>query len=403
MNSEVSVTRLLSLVTGISLMAALGGSISSSVGQTIYEAENANLSGPSVANTYAGYTGTGYADYNGAATDYIEFSLNAISAGTYPIAFRYANGGTGDRPLQLKVNGTIIASGLSFPITGGWANWAYTVTNNVTLNTGLNTVRITATGSSGANVDHLLVTVNGTSFPPPVTNYTTSAPLRRPISPSQPVWLIHIDSWNLADPQKIIDMVPADIRPYVVFNISLSIYHDATTGQWLQCAYGYETAKSWLRTCAENGVWAMIQQSSGGFSHFGDFDRSIYEEFFRDYPNFIGFNYAEQFWGFDDIWSESWTERVAHWTELMKLNQKYGGYLVVSWCGNQYDANINPIAAMKGNPASAAICKQSPQNFILEEKYTQQSYQSDMESVCLGTYLSGYSGNYGIRYDSTGW
>ena len=26
-----------------------------------------------------------------------------------------------------------------------------------------------------------------------------------------------------------------------------------------------------------------------------------------------------------------------------------------------------------------------------------------MESICLGAYLSGYSGNYGIRYDSSGW
>ena len=37
------------------------------------------------------------------------------------------------------------------------------------------------------------------------------------------------------------------------------------------------------------------------------------------------------------------------------------------------------------------------------EKYTQQSYQSDMESVCLGDYLAGYAGQYGIRYDETGW
>ena len=32
--------------------------------------------------------------------------------------------------------------------------------------------------------------------------------LRRPISPSQPAWIIHIDVWNNADPQKIIDLVP---------------------------------------------------------------------------------------------------------------------------------------------------------------------------------------------------
>jgi hypothetical protein len=186
-------------------------------------------------------------------------------------------------------------------------------------------------------------------------------------------------------------------------NISLSISHDATTGKWTQVEYGYETAKSWVRTCAENQMWCMIQPSSGGFSRFSDFDMSVYEEFYRDYPNFIGFNYAEQFWGFDDTYSVSWTQRVAHWVDLMKLNQKYGGYLVVSWCGAYYGANINPIAMMKRNPAFAAICKQSPENFILCEKYTSKYGFSDIESTCLGTYLSGYSGQYGIRFDQSGW
>jgi hypothetical protein len=32
--------------------------------------------------------------------------------------------------------------------------------------------------------------------------------LRRPISPQQPMWLVHIDTWNYADPQKIIDLIP---------------------------------------------------------------------------------------------------------------------------------------------------------------------------------------------------
>ena len=87
----------------------------------------------------------------------------------------------------------------------------------------------------------------------------------------------------------------------------------------------------------------------------------------------------------------------------MKLNQKYGGYLVVSWCGEYYGANLNPIAMMKSNPAFAAICQQSPKNFILEEKYTSSYGFNDIESTCLGTYLSGYCGQYGIRYDNSGW
>jgi hypothetical protein len=220
------------------------------------------------------------------------------------------------------------------------------------------------------------------------------------------MWLIHIDTWNYADPQKIIALIPADIRPHVVMNISLSISHNETTSQFQVAEYGYQIAKSWLRACAENRMWAMVQPSSGGFSQFSDFDLSVYEEFYRDYPNFIGFNYCEQFWGYDsptDPLSARWTDRIAHFAKLLELGNRYGGYLVVSWCGNQWSPNINPIAMLKRIPAFAAACRNHTENFILCEKYTQQSYQSDMESVCLGTYLSGYAGQYGIRYDDTGW
>jgi hypothetical protein len=235
--------------------------------------------------------------------------------------------------------------------------------------------------------------------------WRSDAPLRRPISPQQPMWLVHIDTWNYADPQKIIDLIPQDIRPYVVMNIALSISHDEE-GRFKVAEYGYEIAKSWLRTCAENRMWAMVQPSSGGYSQFSDFDLSVYEEFYRDYPNFIGFNYCEQFWGYDsttDPLSAKWTDRIAHFADLLKLSDRYGGYLVVSWCGNQWSPNINPIAMLKRNPAFAAACREYTDNYILCEKYTQQSYISDMESLCLGAYLSGYSGQYGIRYDDTGW
>ncbi|BCU77597.1 hypothetical protein llg_23120 [Luteolibacter sp. LG18] len=220
------------------------------------------------------------------------------------------------------------------------------------------------------------------------------------------MWLVHIDTWNYPDPQKIIALIPPDIRPYVVMNISLSISHNETTGQFQVAEYGYEVAKSWLRACAEQRMWVMVQPSSGGFSQFSDFDLSVYEEFYRDYPNMIGFNYAEQFWGYDsqtDPLSAKWSDRINHFANLLALSNRYGGYLVVSWCGNQWSPSINPIAMLKRIPAFAAACRDYTENYILCEKYTQQSYQSDMESICLGSWLSGYTGQYGMRYDDTGW
>ncbi|MEL4891433.1 glycoside hydrolase family 98 domain-containing protein [Xanthomonas protegens] len=240
----------------------------------------------------------------------------------------------------------------------------------------------------------------------------SSTPLRRPLSPRQPMFLVHADTWNSADPQKIIDLIPADLRPYTVLLISLSIYHQGATGNqcnWLQVENGIETARSWIKTAATNGVWAMIQPSSGGFSHFPDYapdadlESTVYGEFFRDYPNFIGFNYAEQFWGFDQPCSGSAAQRWEHWSNLLKLTHKYGGYLTVSFTGGFWGANINPLAMVKRNPRLRAAVGSYADNFIIEEKFTSGYGYHDIESVSLGMFLSGFAGHYGIRPDRTGW
>ncbi|WP_429002451.1 glycoside hydrolase family 98 domain-containing protein [Xanthomonas sacchari] len=239
-----------------------------------------------------------------------------------------------------------------------------------------------------------------------------SVALRRPLSPSQPMFLIHADTWNSADPQKIIDLIPADLRPYAVLLISLSINHQGATGNqcnWLQVENGVETARSWMKTAAANGIWAMIQPSSGGFSHFPDYapdadlESTVYGEFFRDYPNFIGFNYAEQFWGFDQPCSGSAAQRWEHWSNLLKLTNKYGGYLTVSFTGGFWGANINPLAMVKRNERLRTAFGAYAKNFIIEEKFTSNYGFHDIESVSLGMYLSGFAGHYGIRPDRTGW
>lgn len=116
----------------------------------------------------------------------------------------------------------------------------------------------------------------------------SAAEMRRPISPQQPMYIFHIDVWNNADPQKIIDLIPEDMLPYTVFNISLSVTESVTKD-------GFRTAESWLRTCAENRVWVLIQPASGGHAWFSDYDTSVHRYFFENYPNFLGFNYCEQF------------------------------------------------------------------------------------------------------------
>lgn len=120
----------------------------------LLEAEAAVLKGAIVTNSTTGYTGTGYADYQNAAGDYIEWTVNTMKAGLFSLNFRYANGAPDDRPLKLEINGTVVISGLAFPSTGGWTVWAFS-SITVNLPAGPNKIRLTTTGFNGPNIDHL--------------------------------------------------------------------------------------------------------------------------------------------------------------------------------------------------------------------------------------------------------
>ncbi len=54
------------------------------------------------------------------------------------------------------------------------------------------------------------------------TKAAETAKMRHPVSPESPMWIVHIDTWYNSDPVKIIDLIPGDILPYVVFNISMN-------------------------------------------------------------------------------------------------------------------------------------------------------------------------------------
>lgn len=221
-------------------------------------------------------------------------------------------------------------------------------------------------------------------------------PLRRPISPERPMLLVHIDTWNYPDPERIIEMVPEDILPYVVFNISLSASDNV-------CADGYAVAGSWLKACAQKRAWAIVQCASGGHSRFSDHDLSVYEDYFRQYPNFLGWNFAEQFWGFGEEGTPSFLERLSLFGDILKICHRYGGYLVVSFTQAYWSADMLPVAYMKRNPEVNRLLTEHPEHFICCEKYTMQHGFYEIESNCLGAFLGGYAGNYGIRFDDCGW
>ncbi len=168
---------------GLLLLGLLAGHVGLAQAlTTVYEAEDATLSGPRVATNHVGYSGTGFADFGTTVGEYIEWTVTAAVGGPVTLDFRYANGSNIDRPLELRVNGVVVDPSLSFPQTGNWDTWG-TVSVNVVLNPGANTIRVTSIINNGPNMDYLAVTEPDTPTPSP-----TPLPTATPTATPTPAW-----------------------------------------------------------------------------------------------------------------------------------------------------------------------------------------------------------------------
>jgi hypothetical protein len=106
----------------------------------------------------AGFTGAGFANGTNAIGAGVNWRVNVLSGGTYTLRWRYANGGSANRPGNLLVNGTPAVSNIGFPVTGGWTTWTE-VSQTVTLTAGIKTLRLEPTASDGlGNIDFIEIT-----------------------------------------------------------------------------------------------------------------------------------------------------------------------------------------------------------------------------------------------------
>ena len=239
-----------------------------------------------------------------------------------------------------------------------------------------------------------------------VVAQTTLAQQRRPIDAQHPLWFIHVDVWYKADPQKIIDLIPDEVKPYVCLNLSLSCQYDTSLNVYKMPQNAFQTYKSWGTVCQQNGMWFSCQPASGGHTHIQDDDMATFEYFFKHFPNFLGWNYAEQFWGFDEAGDKSSSTQTSRWAlfaRLVEMSHEYGGFLTVSFCGNIWSHPLNPIGELKRTPALLQACKKYPEAMLFLYKYTTSSCFYNNESVTFGPFISGLTKNYGVRYDNCGW
>ena len=134
-----------------------------------YEAELATLSGgASIATDHTGYSGNGFvAGLYNKANAKVSFSVNAPLAGKYALAVGYSMGSGGTSTnISLTVNGSKIKN-ISCPSTSSsWDKWAETK-ENITLNSGVNTITFnTETASTTCiNMDYITLAPLTPSWP----------------------------------------------------------------------------------------------------------------------------------------------------------------------------------------------------------------------------------------------
>lgn len=124
------------------------------------EAEDAKVFGAKVANDHVGYSGRGFVDFVNQKQDYIEWTTQTEVPGTYNFGFQFANGDKISRSLRLTIDDILIGTSNFIPLSANWNNWAFYSGEKAYLKPGTHKIRITANGSSGPNIDYLIVNFN---------------------------------------------------------------------------------------------------------------------------------------------------------------------------------------------------------------------------------------------------
>jgi polygalacturonase len=120
------------------------------------EAEDGSCQG-TIDSNHAGFSGTGFCNLTNAVGSAQEWTVNRDAAGNATLRFGFANGTTANRPMDIFVNGTLVADDLAFNPTGAWTTWQ-TQSITAALSAGANTIRAASTvDTGGPNLDYVEV------------------------------------------------------------------------------------------------------------------------------------------------------------------------------------------------------------------------------------------------------
>jgi len=141
-------------------------------------AEAANARNAPTASNEFGFTGSGYRDFGDTSDAWIEWTVTIPVSGKYSLAFRFANGSTADRPLDVLVDGVVRQASMPFPASGSWREWRVAHAAPTALAAGDRVIRIRATGPNGPNVDAMWVELpeSAADLPASIPTFTHRRP-----------------------------------------------------------------------------------------------------------------------------------------------------------------------------------------------------------------------------------
>jgi Predicted beta-xylosidase len=125
----------------------------------LFEAEDASYSGVTrtILSDSSKSSGSGVMQYNNSAGDFVEFTVNTNSAGSYSLNFRYNNNTTESVPMKLGVNQDSSRDLSFWSNAGNEFNYDLLRVDNVQLKAGSNKIRLTADEANGLVLDALIV------------------------------------------------------------------------------------------------------------------------------------------------------------------------------------------------------------------------------------------------------
>ncbi len=118
--------------------------------------------------------------------EWLKYTVNATSTGTYNIGFRVATTHS-DASFHLEIDGANVTGSVLAPNTGAYQTYATVTTSNVNIAAGQHVLRLVIDGISGVNINYITIstvggptatfTATNTSVPPTATFTATASPI----------------------------------------------------------------------------------------------------------------------------------------------------------------------------------------------------------------------------------